>query len=420
LQPKLKGDTLALNNKFLKGGLSMLNNSFTFANTPKIIFETGSFQKLPEIIADYGAKVLIVTGGSSLYKSGRFDELSKGLKEHSISFSTVKVREEPAPDLIDEIANKYRGENISSIVAIGGGSVMDTGKAVSAMLTQDDSVLKYLEVVGEGKEHPGTKVPFIAVPTTSGTGSEATKNAVLSNVGQDGFKKSLRHDNFIPNIAILDPKLTTSCPASITAASGLDAITQLLGAYTSTAASPMTDSLSLKALKYAGASLMPAATDRADDPQVRAGMAYASLISGITLANAGLGIVHGLASAVGGYFDIPHGVVCGTLLGEATKSNIRLLRKNNNQFYLKKYAKAGAVLSGKESIDITIHKSINHYCDLLVEIIENWIERLNIQRLGEYGVREDDLDKIAKKASNKNNPIQLDDEQIKELVRARF
>ncbi|MGM0500753.1 MAG: iron-containing alcohol dehydrogenase, partial [Bacillota bacterium] len=278
----------------------MLNNAFTFARTPKIIFETDSFQKLPDLIANYGKTTLIVTGASSLYKSGRFDKLSEGLEDKSISFSTVKVTEEPSPDLIDEVADKYRGENINSVIAIGGGSVMDTGKAISAMLTQQDSVINYLEVVGAGKEHPGDKIPFIAVPTTSGTGSEATKNAVLSKVGEDGFKKSLRHDNFIPNIALLDPKLTTSCPAAITAASGLDAVTQLLGAYTSTKASPMTDSLALKALKYAGESLVPAATDKGDDPEVRAGMAYASLISGITLANAGLGIVHGLASAVGG------------------------------------------------------------------------------------------------------------------------
>jgi len=398
----------------------MLDNSFTFANTPKIIFEIGSFQKLPDIISEYGKNTLIVTGGSSLYKSGRFDELSKGLKDNSISFSNIKVTEEPSPKLVDEVVEKYRDKNINSIVAIGGGSVMDTGKAISAMLTQEDSVMKYLEVVGEGKEHPGDKVPFIAVPTTSGTGSEATKNAVLSEVGKDGFKKSLRHDNFIPNIALLDPELTTSCPARITADSGLDAITQLLGSYTSTQASPMTDSLALKALKYAGESLIPAATDKGDDPKVRAGMAYASLISGITLANAGLGIVHGLASAVGGYFDIPHGVVCGTLLAEATKLNIKLLRKNNNYFYLRKYAKAGAALSGESGVDFNNHKDIDHYSNLLVEILENWTAKLNISRLGEYGVTVDDLDKIAKKAGNKNNPVQLDNEQIKKLMKARL
>ncbi|MFW5736480.1 MAG: iron-containing alcohol dehydrogenase [Halanaerobium sp.] len=398
----------------------MLNNSFTFANTPKIIFENGSFKKLPELIAAYGEKTLIVTGGSSLYKSGRFDELSQKLKEYSISFSTVKVTDEPSPNLIDKIVDKYRGKGISSVTAIGGGSVMDTGKAISAMLTQEDSVLNYLEVVGSGKEHPGDKIPFIAVPTTSGTGSEATKNAVLSKVGEDGFKKSLRHDNFIPNIALLDPKLTISCPADITATSGLDAVTQLLGAYTSTKASPMTDSLALKALKYAGESLVPAAVDKGDDPEVRAGMAYASLISGITLANAGLGIVHGLASAVGGYFDIPHGIVCGTLLAEAVKLNIRLLRENNNIFYLKKYAKAGAVLSGENNLDINSPQSINRYCDLLIDILAEWTAKLNISRLGEYGVSEDDLDKIAAKAGNKNNPVQLDKEQIKKLIRSRL
>lgn len=398
----------------------MLNNSFTFANTPKIIFEIGSFQKLPDIIANYGENTLIVTGGSSLYKSGRFDELSKGLKDNSISFSTFKITEEPSPKIVDEIADKFRGKNINSVAAIGGGSVMDAGKAISAMLTQEDSVMKYLEVVGEGKEHPGDKVPFIAVPTTSGTGSEATKNAVLSEVGKDGFKKSLRHDNFIPNIALLDPKLTTSCPASITAASGLDAITQLLGAYTSTKASPMTDSLALKALKYAGESLVPAATDKGDDPEVRAGMAYASLISGITLANAGLGIVHGLASAVGGYFDIPHGIVCGTLLAEATKLNIRLLRKDDNYIFLKKYAEAGAALSGESGIDFNSKKNINHYSDLLVETLEDWTAKLDISRLREYGVSEDDLDKIIKRSGNKNNPVHLDNKQIKKLLRARL
>ena len=398
----------------------MLNNAFIFASTPKIIFETGSFKKLPDLIANYGEKALIVTGASSLYKSGYFDELSHELKNKSISFYNVKVREEPSPDLIDEIADKYRGEKITSVIAIGGGSVMDAGKAISAMLTQDDSVINYLEVVGAGKEHPGDKIPFIAVPTTSGTGSEATKNAVLSKVGEDGFKKSLRHDNFIPNIALLDPKLTISCPAGITAASGLDAVTQLLGAYTSTKASPITDSLALNALKYAGESLVPAATDKGDDPEVRAAMAYASLISGITLANAGLGIVHGLASTIGGYFDIPHGVVCGTLLAESAKLNIELLRKKNNDFYLKKYAEVGEALSAKNSLDINSPHSIKRYCDLLVEILEDWTSKLNISSLGEYGVSEDDLDKIAQKAGNKNNPVQLDNKQIKQLVRARL
>ncbi|MGM0500417.1 MAG: iron-containing alcohol dehydrogenase, partial [Bacillota bacterium] len=153
---------------------------------------------------------------------------------------------------------------------------------------------------------------------------------------------------------------------------------------------------------------------------VRAGMAYASLISGITLANAGLGIVHGLASAVGGYFDIPHGVVCGTLLAEAAKLNIKLLRENNNDFYLKKYAKAAEVLSGENSLDINSPHSIDRYCDLLIDILADWTAKLNISRLGKYGVREDDLDKIAQKAGNKNNPVQLDNEQIKQLVRARL
>jgi len=394
--------------------------SFRFGNTPRIIFGVGVFPELSEIINSYGKTVLIITGSKSFKASNRFEMLINALKEKSMTFYTAEVSGEPSPELVDTIVNNYRDRNIEVVVSIGGGSVLDTGKAVSAMLSLEEPVINYLEGVGPGKKHCGQKVPFIAVPTTSGTGSEATKNAVLSKVGPDGFKKSLRHDNFVPDIAFLDPELTISCPPEVTAASGLDAFTQLMGSYLSNRATPLTDALAIDALPYIRDCLIPAATNAPEDINLRTGLAYASLISGINLANAGLGIVHGLASAIGGLFDIPHGVVCGTLVGEAVRKNIQLLLKlgGSNNIYLKKYARVGALLS-KGNL-IIADNQIEFYCNHLVKTINEWLEILKIPPLGHYGITEKDLTKIAEKTGNKNNPIKLDREEIVDLLSSRL
>lgn len=394
----------------------MVIESFVFANTPKVVFGAGTFGKLDDIISQYGEKVLIVTGGSSLRAAGQYEELCDRLRKRSMQVFDVAVKGEPSPALIDEAVERHRHKQIDAVLSIGGGSVLDAGKAISAMLLQDDSVMAYLEGVGKGKKHTGTKVPFIAVPTTSGTGSEATKNAVLSQIGEKGFKKSLRHDRFVPDIAVLDPMLTISCPPDVTAASGLDAFTQLLGAYVSVQASPMTDAVALSGLHYIKECLIPVCTTEADNVNARAGMAYASLMSGIALANAGLGIVHGLASPIGGYFDIPHGVVCGTLVGEAVKMNIGLLRQEGlgENPYLKKYAKVGAMVAGTDENDV------ERCCEQLIAAVEEWIKVLKIPRLGKYGISKHDLDKIVEAAGNKNNPVQLEKEQIKQLLLNRL
>ncbi|MBZ4647093.1 MAG: hypothetical protein PWR27_120 [Petroclostridium sp.] len=394
----------------------MVIKSFAFASTPKILFGAGMFEKLDEITLKYGNKVLIVTGGSSLRRTGKFDELLNRLKERSIQTFSISVKGEPSPELVDEAVDKYRKEHVDVVVAIGGGSVLDAGKAISAMLPQSDSVMEYLEGVGSEKKHNGIKVPFVAVPTTAGTGSEATKNAVLSKIGENGFKSSLRHDNFVPDVAMLDPALAISCPPSVTAASGLDAFTQLLEAYVSTEASPMTDALAFNGLEYVKENLVPACTTDMENVSVRGGMAYASLMSGIVLANAGLGVVHGLAGPIGGYFDIPHGVVCGTLIGEAVKMNIHLLRQAGEvgNKYLEKYAKVGAMLSDLDE------KDVDRCCNQLVQKIEEWIKLLKIPRLSEYGISKNDLDKIVEKSGNKNNPVKLGKEHIKQLLLNRL
>ncbi len=286
------------------------------------------------------------------------------------------------------------------------------------MLLKDDSIKNYLEVVGD-KVHDGVKIPYIAIPTTSGTGSEATKNAVISEIGPNGFKTSLRHDSFIPDYAIIDPDMMIGCPPSITAACGMDAFTQLLEAYVSSNSSPMTDTLAYSGMTYMKNNMISVCREGASDLNVRAAMAYGSLMSGITLANAGLGIVHGLASSIGGYFEIPHGIVCGTLLAEATKMNIRRLSEKgpSGKESLKKHADIGKLLAGEQH---SKDKGINEYCSILIEILESWTSELQIDRLSKYGVTSNDIEKIVKRASLKNNPVKLSTEDIKLIISNRI
>ena len=233
------------------------------------------------------------------------------------------------------------------VVSIGGGSVIDAGKALSAMLPLDEPVKEYLEGVGTRK-HPGTKIPFIAVPTTAGTGSETTGNSVLSETGPEGYKRSLRHENFIPDIALVDPELTLSCTSLQTAISGMDAFTQLLESFLSTRCNNLTDALALEGILHVRNSLKTAVS-AGDDPEARAGMSYASMLSGIAITNAGLGLVHGFASSIGGRKDIPHGVICGTLMGIVNRAIIeRLLKEGKDPAALEKYIRLGKLLSGTD------------------------------------------------------------------------
>jgi alcohol dehydrogenase class IV len=188
---------------------------FLFARIPKIIFKTGGIADLPGIISSYGNKIILVTGQNSFLASGQASLVFSAFEQRGIEYHLVPIPGEPSPDMIDQAVKLLNEKPVNAIVAIGGGSVLDAGKAISAMLYKTESVVKYLEGVGN-EEHPGTKIPYIAIPTTSGTGSEATKNAVISMVGENGFKKSLRHDNFVPDIAVVDPALTVNCPRNIT------------------------------------------------------------------------------------------------------------------------------------------------------------------------------------------------------------
>jgi alcohol dehydrogenase class IV len=372
-----------------------------------IYFGAGVFSELDKLIRDAGGPVLLVTGSKSFKSSKQFGQLLNSLKSASMKIYHCATGGEPSPDTIDEIVGQHRDKNINLVCGIGGGSVLDTGKAVSAMLYQEHSVCEYLEGVGN-KSHDGRKVPYIAVPSTAGTGSEVTKNAVLSKTGEGGFKKSLRHDNFVPDIAVVDPELTITCPPALTAACGMDAFTQLLEAYVSTKSSPLTDALAFSGLMYIKDNLVEACGEGAASEETRAGMAYASLMSGIVLANAGLGTVHGFASPIGGLHNIPHGIVCGTLVGETTLATIRKLRSIYGLGHeaLAKYANIGRLLSGKKSDDVELNLA------LLVQRIDTWIEQLQIPGLGTYGISGEDLGAIVERTGNKNNPVELDKDEM--------
>jgi alcohol dehydrogenase class IV len=388
-----------------------MHTSFSFSGIPKFKFGAKKINLLPDLAKEFGSSLLLITGGSSLKKSGILDNLLRDLKKSGVKTFTDSVSSEPSPDVIDTIVRKHKTDNISIVCAIGGGSAIDTGKAVAAMLTESGSVKDFLEGVGS-KTPSGNTLPFIAVPTTSGTGSEATKNAVISEIGVNGFKKSLRHDNYIPTIAILDPELTISCPANITASSGMDALSQLMESYVSTGATPLTDVLALDGIKRVFKSLIPVSTEQHDNIELREEMSYAAFLSGVTLAHAGLGTVHGLASPLGAAVTAPHGVICGKLLPPWCRATIELLRRSNDSesvSYLNKFADIGRILMPKENNSKIL-------LDNLIKTLNTLDNKLSLPRLSTYGLTKDLLPSIASNGGNKNNPISLSKEtRIKTL-----
>lgn len=387
---------------------------FKFIANTHLYFGAGKFKLLPKLMNSFGENLLLISGGKSFKKSNRYKHLLNVLKKSSAKIYFSSIQAEPSPNRVDEIVRIYQKKSIHVVIAIGGGSVIDAGKAVSAMLTKKESVSAYLEDVGT-QSHDGKKIPFIAVPTTAGTGSEATQNAVLSQVGENGFKKSLRHEKFVPDIAVVDPELTLSCPGGITAACGMDALTQLIESYVSTNASPMTDSLVLGGLRIMGDAVLKSAVIDPTDMEARTRICYGSYISGLTLANAGLGVVHGFASVVGGCFPIPHGVICGTLLAQVTQKNIEtLICLDPEGNSLLKYANVGKLLGKTKKNDLI--GNARALSDLLME----WAEILKIPLLGQFGVTKDDINKIVSVTAQKNNPVTLMKEELKDILKSRI
>jgi alcohol dehydrogenase class IV len=386
---------------------------FQFARLPKIFFGSGKIKELPGIAKQCGSRIVLVTGKSSFIKSMHCEKLLDGFQNNGIIFNHVIISGEPSPEMVDKAVDGLNNTTVNAVVAIGGGSVIDAGKAISAMIYKTESVVEFLEEVGH-KVHPGTRIPFYAIPTTSGTGSEATKNAVISQTGREGYKRSLRHDNFVPDIAIIDPELTVQCPKDITAASGMDCFTQLTEAYLSDKSNEYTDTLSLEGLKKVKTSLTDSYFD-GDNIEARTGMAFAALTSGICLANAGLGAVHGFASSIGGMFNIPHGSVCGTIMAATNEVNVRELRRSNsNLMALRKYAILGELFLDKKG------KSEAYYTDGFIDYLHILTDELKLPGLRNWGLEEKDLKLICSKTDIKNNPVKLAVEDLQDIILRRL
>lgn len=388
-------------------------DAFNLSRIPRIVFGTGTLKRLPLLLEEFGNRFLIITGASSFQSGSSGRKLLKSLESSDKVIYRGRIIKEPSPSDVDDIVSEYFGRDIDAVAGIGGGSVLDAAKAVSAMLTVGEPVREYIEGVGN-KKYPGTKVPFIAVPTTAGTGSESTENAVISEIGPDGFKRSLRRVNLMPDIALVDPELTLGCPPEITSASGMDALTQLIESYISVQASTFTDSLAEEAIRLIVAHL-PEAVRNGTDINARKALSYSAMISGITLANAGLGVVHGFASSVGGFIDIPHGVLCGTLLGVANRMILdKLLSTDPDNQVISKYAKLGRNLTDSGKM------TEGEYAMLFTDQLEKLVTELNLPGLGNYGLKADDLENIIKRTSQKNNPLEFNHGELTQILESRL
>jgi alcohol dehydrogenase class IV len=390
---------------------------FSVSRLPRIEFGAGVFGKLPTLVRSFGTRALLVTGAQSFCATSHWHDLIAALHKHGITWEHVQVHGEPSPKLIDDAVQAHRDTHFDVVVGIGGGSALDAAKAIAGLLQPGNSVMDHLEGVGPELAYNGPTTPFIAVPTTAGTGSEATKNAVLSVQGTDGFKKSFRDEKLVAEYAIVDPDLLASCPPEVIAANGMDAFTQLLESYVSSRAMPLTDSLAWGGMKAARDGLLALYAD-SGDADARSRMAYAAMVSGITLAQVGLGSVHGLASPLGAFFTIPHGVVCGTLVAAATRINIGAMQaRDPHNPALEKYALVGRLLSKQQ------HLSQAEAHVALIDTLVNWTTVLSLPRLTHYGVHAIDISRIvshSRGSSMKTNPVMLEDNEIMQIIEMRL
>ena len=391
---------------------------FSVARLPRIDFGSGAIQRLPETVARYGKTALLVTGAKSFLQSESWAELAALFNKAGIKYRQESIPGEPSPEMVDEIVARLSSCQIDVVVGIGGGSALDAAKAIAGLLEVKRSVMDYLEGVGPELPYEGPALPFIAVPTTAGTGSEATKNAVLSRQGLDGFKKSFRDDKLVAEMAIVDPDLLMTCPKQVIAANGMDALTQLIESYVSLKANPFNDALGIAGLRAARDGLIRLYESGGQDAKARERMAFASLISGINLAQTGLGSVHGLASPLGAFYPIPHGVVCGSLVATATRINIEAMQSREPENpALSRYMRVSEVLHEKR------FPSAQSSLDSLVDLLHSWTENMQIPKLSVFGVEASGIDHVVKNSrgsSMKTNPVLLSDEEIATIVQERL
>jgi alcohol dehydrogenase class IV len=370
------------------------------------VFGPGVAAQIPDLVTAFGPRAFLILGGTP----ERFAHILDQLTSRAIVWQSFSVTGEPTTPMVQVATAAARAARPHVVLAIGGGSVLDTGKAVAALLTNEGDLLDYLEVVGKGRPLRKPGAPCIAAPTTAGTGAEVTFNAVLG-VPDQHVKVSIRSPLMVPRWAVVDPTLTHSMPPALTASTGLDALTQLIEAFVSNKANPLTDGVCREGLQRAGRSLRRAFQD-GRDADAREDMSLASLFSGMALANAKLGAVHGFAGPLGGMISAPHGVICGRLLPVVCKANVRAIRdRAADSPALARFDEVGRILTGK---------STARAADA-VTWIEELCTTLRLPGLRKYGLCEADFPAVAAKARNassmKGNPIELTDEELVSILR---
>lgn len=380
---------------------------FTFATAGQIVFGAGRRHDLIKLAAPLGKRALLVTGSWR----PRIEDLVKQLEEAELLGDTFEVNVEPSVEDVQSGLDIAVGKECDFVIAIGGGSVLDTGKAIAALLANPEPPLHYLEVVGEGNPLDQPAVPIVAVPTTAGTGAEVTRNAVLY-VPDKHVKVSLRHASMLPSVALIDPELTYSAPRSVTIATGLDALTQCIEPYVSIFANPLTDPIAWSGIELAARNL-PRVVDDPQDAKARANMSLASLCGGLALANAKLGAVHGFAGVIGGLAGAPHGEICAALLPHVFTTNIKALREREpDSPILARYATVSRLLTGDASA--TIEDGIQ------------WLNKLatNLETaaLNDFGIGSADFATIIEKSkassSMQGNSIALTDDELHAILAA--
>ncbi len=378
---------------------------FEFGTANRIIFGAGAIDRVGRLAADLGRRALVISGRSP----ERAEGLVQQLKKHAILVSRFSVTGEPTLTLLTEGLSLARGHDADLVIGFGGGSVIDAAKALAALVNNPGDVMDYLEVIGRGRPLINVPAPCIAVPTTAGTGAEVTCNAVLKST-EHGVKVSLRSPMMFPRFAVVDPELTLSLPSPVTAATGLDALTQLIEAFVSKRANPLTDSLCRDGIKKVARSLRTAYF-RPDDARARSDMSIASLFSGLALANAGLGAVHGIAGPLGGLCEAPHGVICANLLPTAVKFNLQALRdRDPNSQAIVRYQKVFRWLTGSRTATAADG----------IEWLRQLVKDLRIPSLRDYGLQQRHIETLvsqARKASSmQTNPVSLTAAELEKIL----
>lgn len=371
---------------------------FEFVTSNRIIFGNGALDKVREIVPSFGEKALVVGGSGSV----PLDILLTILEESGVKYEIFRVGKEPNVPTVQEGLKLARSLECDFVIGYGGGSVIDTGKAIAALLTNPGVLMDYLEVIGRGEKIPNYAAPMIALPTTAGTGTEVTRNAVISSP-EHHVKVSMRSPKMIPAVAIVDPELTLTMPPSVTASTGMDALTQNIEAFTSRKANPLSGVIAREGIIRGARSLLAAYQD-GENIKAREDMALSSLFGGLAFANSGLGAVHGFAGPIGGMFNAPHGGICASLLPYVIKANVNTISQMENMGALiDRYREIAVIVTGDPQA--TIQDGV-----IWLSVLAH---KLRIPGLHQIGIQKEDFPQIIKKSnassSMKKNPVVLDE-----------